>query len=183
MTTATRATVCNPNQRLALALAASACLHALLLAPAGWLVRRAPSSPPPLQATLAEPERARSLATQPEPEPELQPPPTPVAVPRKPTLPARQERPRELKGRALDTALAALAREEFYPRAAIARGLEGRVVLLLTLSDSGAVTGIEVAGSSGHALLDDAALKAATRIAVLPGGRRQVLLPVEFRLE
>lgn len=180
MTTATART---PNQRLAFALAASACVHALLLAPAGWLARRAPPAPPPLQATLVEPERAAALATQPEPEPELQPPSAPVAVPREPTLPARQERPRELKGKALDTALAALAQEEFYPRAAIARGLEGRVVLLLTLSETGAVTGIEVAGSSGHALLDDAALKAATRIAVLPGGRRQVLLPVEFRLE
>jgi protein TonB len=177
----TTATARNPNQRLALALAASACLHALLLAPANWLAPRAPPAPPPLQATLVEPERAQSLAT--EPEPELQPPPTPAAAPREPTLPTKQERPRELKGKGLDTALAALAKEEFYPRAAIARGLEGRVVLLLTLDEAGRVTGIEVASGSGHALLDDAALKAATRIAALPGGRRQVLLPVEFRLE
>lgn len=173
-------TMRTPNGRLALALAASCALHVLLLVPAGWLARRAPP-PEPLLATLIEPERAPALATQ--PEPELEPPPQPAAVPPASTFRKPPERPRELKGRALDTALAALAREEFYPREAIARGLEGRVVLLLTLADSGAVTAVEVASSSGHRLLDEAALKAAGRIAALPGGRRQVLLPVEFRLE
>jgi protein TonB len=88
-----------------------------------------------------------------------------------------------LTGRALNTALAALTREEFYPREAIARGLEGRVVLLLTLDTAGTVTAFEVASSSGHPMLDGAALKAAMRIGSLPGGRLQVLLPVEFRLE
>lgn len=182
MTKAPRVTARNPNQRLALALVASASLHALLLAPAGWLFRQEPLAPLPLQATLVEPAHVQSLATQPKPEPATESPAS-LAVPRRPTFSAREEHPRELKGKTLDTALAALAQEEFYPRAAIARGLEGRVVLLLTLSESGAVTGIEVASSSGHALLDAAALKAAARIAALPGGRRQVLLPVEFRLE
>jgi protein TonB len=83
----------------------------------------------------------------------------------------------------LQSALAALTREEFYPREAIERGLEGRVVLLLTLDEAGRVSRIEVASSSGHALLDDAARKAAARITRLPADRRQVLLPVEFRLE
>ena len=91
--------------------------------------------------------------------------------------------PRELKGRALESAMAALASEEFYPREAIERGWEGRVVLLLTLDPHGRVTGIEVASPSGHALLDQAAVTAAARIPALPAGRRQALLPVEFRLE
>lgn len=91
--------------------------------------------------------------------------------------------PRELKGRALESAMAALASEEFYPREAIERGWEGRVVLLLTLDPNGRVTGIEVASPSGHALLDQAAVTAAARISALPAGRRQALLPVEFRLE
>jgi protein TonB len=56
-------------------------------------------------------------------------------------------------------------------------------VLLLTLSETGRVVGVEVAGSSGHAILDAAAVKAAGRIGVLPSGGRQALLPVEFRLE
>ncbi|MEW6164445.1 MAG: energy transducer TonB [Pseudomonadota bacterium] len=118
---------------------------------------------------------APELATQPEPEP------APPAVERPPA--AGASAPRELRGQALHSALAALAREEFYPRAAIERGLEGRVVLLLTLDAAGRVVGAEVADSSGHPLLDVAARAAATRIGRLPVGRRQALLPVEFRLD
>lgn len=76
-----------------------------------------------------------------------------------------------------------MAQEEFYPREAIARGLEGRVVLLLSLDENGRIWAIEVASSSGHAVLDEAARQAALRHVRLPGGRRQVLLPVDFRLE
>ena len=164
--------------RLALALGMSLVLHAALLIPAAWwLPRNPPVALPPLAVHLPPPELAREIATRPEAlsQPEDAVPPVTTSGP-----PAQ---PRELKGRALDTALAALTREEFYPREAIARGLEGRVILLLSLDAGGRVSGIEVASSSGHALLDDAALRAATRIAQLPGGRRQVLLPVDFRLQ
>lgn len=167
--------------RLALALGASLVLHAALLAPASWwLPRSPPVAVPPLVVRLPPPEMVREIATQ--PEALSQPAQSEEAAPRMPR-PGPSEKPRELKGRALDTAMAALSREEFYPREAIRREIEGRVVLLLTLDAAGRVSGIEVASSSGHALLDDAALRAATRIAHLPGGRRQVLLPVEFRLE
>lgn len=103
------------------------------------------------------------------------------AVPPAPTFYAPQ--PRLLRGRALSAALAALAQEEFYPRAAIEQGLEGRVVLLLSLGEAGRVTGVAVAASSGHLLLDDAAVRAASRIGALPLPAGQALLPVEFRLE
>ena len=167
-----------PGVRLGLALGMSFVLHVALLIPAAWWLPRNPSvAVPPLAVHLPSPEMVREIATQPEalPQPEETVPPAPTSGP-----PAK---PRELKGRVLDTAMAALSREEFYPREAIRHELEGRVVLLLTLDASGRVSGIEVASSSGHALLDDAALRAATRIAHLPGGRRQVLLPVDFRLE
>lgn len=171
--------------RLALALATSICLHVLALLPADRFVARPPPAPPPpLVATLSVPERAAALSTR--PETELQSGPQPdasTAVPAAPTFSPTQRPPRELGGDALDAALAALTREEFYPREAIAHGLEGRVVLLLTLDGAGRVVAIDVASGSGHALLDNAAMKAAGRIAVLPGARRQVLLPVEFRLE
>jgi protein TonB len=170
-----------PGVRLGWALAASLVVHLALLAPVRWF--RPPMPPVPLSVILPEPETATMLATR----LEEAAPPEPVAVPPAPTFErapsARAAPPRELKGRELNTALAALTQELFYPRAAIERGLEGRVVLLLTLDAAGAVTAVEVAGGSGHALLDDAALKAALRIGRLPGGRRQVLLPVEFRLE
>jgi protein TonB len=166
------------TMRFSLALAASLALHLAVLLPVEWWLPRVPvPSLPPLAVMLPPPETAREIATQPE---RLQPPAN--AVPPAPSS-TPPEKPRELKGRVLDTALAALAREEFYPREAIARGLEGRVVLLLTLDATGRVTALEVASSSGHLILDGAALKAAMRIGSLPGGRRQALLPVEFRLE
>lgn len=168
-----------PGVRLGLALAASLVLHAALLFPYGALSRSA-AVPPlpavPLHATLTAP----ALATQSE-EGNVAPAEEHFAVPPEPTF--GKAAPKPLTGRALNTALAALTREEFYPREAIARGLEGRVVLLLTLADAGVVTAVEIASSSGHAILDAAAVVAAGRVGALPGGERQVLLPVEFRLE
>jgi|WetSurMetagenome_2_1015567.scaffolds.fasta_scaffold573400_2 periplasmic protein TonB len=165
------------TMRFGLALAASLALHLAVLLPVEWWLPRVPApSLPPLAVMLPPPEMAREIATQQE---RLQSPAN--AVSPAPTF--QKEVPKALTGRALNTALAALTREEFYPREAIARGLEGRVVLLLTLDTAGTVTALEVASSSGHPMLDGAALKAAMRIGSLPGGRRQVLLPVEFRLE
>lgn len=173
------------DMRLGLALAASLVLHAALLFPYGALLRPVAVPPVPavpLHATLTAP----ALATQPEESVapvEERPVEPPAAVPPGPTFRKAEPKPKPLSGRALNTALAALAREEFYPRAAIERGLEGRVVLLLTLDAAGTVTAVEVASGSGHGILDAAALQAAARIGTLPGGQRQVLLPVEFRLE
>ena len=162
-------------------------LHVLILMPWPGFHRETPPSPerPPLAATLLAPVLATEKALSSASAEQTHRLPSPVTAPPAPTLAAtsRPSPPRELQGRALATALAAVVRETFYPHEAIARGLEGRVVLLLTLEASGTVQTIEVASSSGHALLDAAALKAAARIETLPGGRHQVLLPVEFRLE
>ena len=164
------------TKRFGWALAASLALHFGVLLPVEWWLPRRHAPPSPLTVQLPPADLAAALATQPEM------PAKPVdAVPPPTARPA--ERPRELEGGALAAAMAALTREEFYPREAIERGLQGRVVLLLTLDPEGRVTGVEVASGSGHAVLDAAALRAATRIAFLPGGRRQALLPVEFRLE
>lgn len=170
--------------RLRSALAMSLVLHALALVPWQRFGRTAPPPRPApvLSATLLAP-ALKTFEEQDEPQPVAA-----VEPPRESVAPASTSGisalpPRQLKGQALDRALAALAREEFYPREAIARGLEGRVVLLLTLAENGAVAGIEVASGSGHRLLDDAARQAAQRIGRIPGGRHQVLLPVEFRLE
>lgn len=169
------------TKQLAWALVVSMAAHLAVMLPAQWWLPRKHVSPRPLLPLTVQPplpvNLARELATQPE-----MPDPPQAAVPPAPTLQSA-EKPRELKGRALDTALAALAREELYPREAVERGWEGRVVLLLLLDPGGRVTDIEIASPSGHAVLDHAAIRAATRITALPGGRRQVLLPVEFRLE
>jgi len=173
--------------RFGWALAISLAMHVALLAPVQWWLPRQQAPLPPLAVHLPPPDLVQELVTQPE---MLDTPADAVpivkrhdgVVPRAPSL-SPPEKPRELKGRALDAAMAALAREEFYPREAIRHEIEGRVVLLLTLDAAGRVTAIEVASSSGHAILDDAALRAATRIVRLSGGPRQALLPVEFRLE
>ena len=91
--------------------------------------------------------------------------------------------PRSLQGSSLRRAQAALSAHLFYPPEAIAQGLEGEVILLLVLADGGKLISATVARSSGHALLDQAALDAARRIGALPGNPRQTLFPVRFRLQ
>lgn len=102
--------------------------------------------------------------------------PEPRTLPREPAL------PRRLEGGSLRRAQAALSQHLFYPPDAVARGLEGDVILLLTLAPNGQLTSAEIARSSGHALLDQAALDAARHIGMLPGNPRQILFPVKFRL-
>jgi periplasmic protein TonB len=88
-----------------------------------------------------------------------------------------------LQGHSLRRAQTALSKHLFYPPEAVARGLEGQVILLLTLSESGQLVSATIARSSGHALLDQAALDAARQIRALPGNPRQTLFPVNFRLQ
>jgi len=76
-----------------------------------------------------------------------------------------------------------------YPRAARRAGIEGRVLVRLFVSGSGAVERVEVAESSGSALLDEAACGTLKRWRFRParGGQEAavhaVLVPVIFRLE
>jgi protein TonB len=97
-------------------------------------------------------------------------------------LPRETALPQRLEGGSLRRAQAALSQHLFYPPDAIARGLEGDVILLLTLAPNGQLASAEIARSSGHALLDQAALDAARHIGMLPGNPRQTLFPVKFRL-
>ena len=71
----------------------------------------------------------------------------------------------------------------FYPPEAVARGIEGEVRLLLTLDPGGRLLDAQIAASSGHKMLDDAAIRAAFAMGSLPqAGEREVILPVVFRL-
>lgn len=181
--------------RFGLSILASLLLHVAVFWPlSASLKNRAPVSVTMLEAVLLEPPVAAEV---PEPEPEpvssatepppqeaprpVEPPaPPPVAVPPAPTFTPKSP---ELPGKAMSSAMAEKIRQEYYPREAIARGLEGDVVVLLTLSSSGTVIVASVATSSGHAILDDAAMAAVWRISSLPTGQRQLLLPVQFRLD
>lgn len=71
-----------------------------------------------------------------------------------------------------------------YPLEAIQRGLEGVVILEVTIDQAGAVASAYVVDTSGHRILDDAALDAVFSFVELPewAGRSE-LFPVIFRLE
>ncbi len=56
----------------------------------------------------------------------------------------------------------------FYPAEAIARGLEGEVLVLLILDEAGHAVAARVEQGSGHPLLDNAALRAARALRSLP---------------
>jgi protein TonB len=77
-----------------------------------------------------------------------------------------------------------LAEHVFYPAEAIAAGIEGKSRVLLTLDERGRVVDVQLAASSGHAILDQAAIRAAYAMGSLPGqNQREIILPVEFRLQ
>lgn len=154
------------------ALLLSFALHAALIVTPTWLTaQQRPTPPTNIEARLivsaAPAPMAETVSTEAE---------STVASP------PHTATPRTLQGRGLSRAQAALSQHLFYPPQAIALGLEGEVVLLLTLTDNGRLVSAAVARSSGHALLDQAALDAAQRIGALPGNPRQTLFPVSFRL-
>lgn len=75
-----------------------------------------------------------------------------------------------------------------YPPAAQKRGLEGKVVLKVHVLASGQPDSVSVARSSGHQILDDAALKAVLQWAFAPARRGQtaidgwVQVPLSFKI-
>jgi periplasmic protein TonB len=88
-----------------------------------------------------------------------------------------------LSGEAARKAAEQVARELLYPAEAIARGQEGEALVLLFLDEAGNAIAARVESSSGHALLDAAAVRAARTLRSLPGSApREALLPVRFRL-
>ena len=75
-----------------------------------------------------------------------------------------------------------LAAQVFYPAEAVKQGLEGEVRLLLLMDGKGKLLDVRVASSSGHALLDKAALDAARAAGTFAGAGSELILPVIFRL-
>lgn len=75
-----------------------------------------------------------------------------------------------------------------YPMLARRQGWEGDVTLALRVEIDGRLTGIHVIGSSGHRVLDDAAVDCLVRAraVTLPGGALggslDMVLPVQYRL-
>jgi protein TonB len=136
---------------------------------------------PPTPATIPTPRTAPVPASMAAPvgesAPQPAPAPNPVAAPAPPpSEPDLQPSPSE-------------APRPAYPLAARKRGVQGVVTLLVTVADNGAPVEIALKSSSGHAILDDAALDAVRRWRFHParhGGRAVAAileLPVRFTLE
>ena len=73
-----------------------------------------------------------------------------------------------------------------YPAVAKRRHWEGTTVVQLRFTAEGKVEDISVVDTSGHDILDEAAVKMirhATPLPVPPQGLRVVLIPVNFHLE
>lgn len=84
----------------------------------------------------------------------------------------------------------ALARYFTYPPLARRQGWQGEVVLELTLEADGRMRNLQVARSSGYAVLDDAALSSLRRVERLPdariwmaGASLDVRLPIVYQLQ
>jgi len=167
------------------ALVISIALHALVLAAPAW--RAKSQSQAPLTVSLREP-----LAV---PEPQNRAPETPKLIlpEKKPRQSAARPAPepvarqtatlQRLSGQAARIAGEQMARELLYPVEAIELGLQGEALVLLFLDESGNAVAARLEESSGHALLDAAAVRAARTLRALPSSApREALLPVRFRL-
>src|SRR4051794_39591270 len=79
-----------------------------------------------------------------------------------------------------DTALRAPRPE--YPAAARARGVEGRGFFIMHIRPDGTVWRVEIKKSTGHRMLDDAAVKAFMQWRFHPGKHNAVGTPVNFTM-
>ncbi len=171
--------------RLIPALALSLALHASLLLPDA---PGAPPARPVLEASLRLPARQlpardeallkNTLTTNRERPAVRTPPPAP------PLAQAQQARAKKVPRREVEAAQRKLSQHLYYPPEAVARGIEGEVRLILTLTDDGRIAEVSLAASSGHAILDQAALRAAYAMGKVTWAHsREIVLPVIFRLD
>ena len=185
----------NTRPFLGPALVLSLALHAAAIAvgmqasaPREWSLRssqaelivRLPDASPPPRLILPEvlQRNANAVATLSTVRPRRETPGR-VTVPAAPL----SDSPQRLSGEAALRAAEQLQRELPYPPEAIERGLQGEALVLLFLDQAGNVAAARLESSSGHALLDDAAVRAARSLRALPGSApREALLPVRFRL-
>lgn len=111
------------------------------------------------------------------PAPEVAPTPAPTAASPKTPTPERAAQP-ALRTVSVPPVL------RYYPESLRRRGVEGKVVVRVTVGARGFVVDAQVASSSGHSALDRAALRIVrdTRFAA-PGMTRVGRLPIRFRLQ
>ena len=84
---------------------------------------------------------------------------------------------------------AAFQRERMYPRAAKRAGLEGKVVVEVVIDAAGDIVGTRILKSSGHSILDAAAVESIKDVSELPAPpkvlgwkSRSMRIPFIYRL-
>jgi protein TonB len=167
------------------AIALSLLLHAAVL---WWNVvafdfRPAPT--PRLQASLQPPIRPAPARDDPLLKDTLSTgDPSPAAATPPPRPAATTATSRAVARRQVEAAQRKLSQHLYYPPEAVSGGIEGEVRLLLRLADDGSIVDVQVAAGSGHAILDQAAVKAAYAMGRANWAQsRELILPVIFRLQ
>ncbi len=147
----------------------------ILTADLSVLLREEPKpAPPPEPAPQVLPEPPPANATPPKPRADLRA--------KKKAVKKREAKKKEVKKQEVKAPKPVPVRLP-YPLEAVARGLEGDVMVRVLLDDTGNVIASQVFASSGHAILDNAALQAVRALRGLPDNLpRETLLPVRFRL-
>ncbi|MCL2830225.1 MAG: TonB family protein [Betaproteobacteria bacterium] len=180
---------------LYLALVLSLLLHAaILVAPS--LLLPAMKKTPPLQVVLRPPPvetPAAQIPVPPEPllkntlDEERQEESVPKPPPDRPAVQPTPQELRQQRKKAEQQLRRKLHAMDFYPAEAIERNLEGDVVLILNFDAAGQLSGIMLATSSGHKILDSAAQRAvrasAANFADPVLAKREMLFTVYFRLQ
>lgn len=182
---------------LFIAFVLSLAFHLVCYTLADWAGMRtlpAPKPRPMIEAVLIVPQ----MTPVQELVPAEVPPATPASLPPPPAAPPRPPRPADDPVAARhppETAIAVKppapaavpATEDkitkFYPLEAVQRGLEGTVMVSVMIDPAGNVTAARLERGSGHAILDEAAVRAARTLKNLPVEHHgEATLPVRFRL-
>lgn len=172
--------------RLIISFALSLALHCGLLLPASFMRHFAAPPRAPLHASLRLPPPAPvpieedALIKNTLDATEAPPPSAQAPLPAPPSPAARSAVAAE---KVVRKAQKQLSRHLYYPPKAIAQGLEGDVHLILRLNSDGTIETVNLAASSGHPLLDNAAIRAAHAMGRISAGSRELILPVHFRLQ
>lgn len=172
------------DYRLLLAFILSITLHALPLLPIKSNPKAKRNVLPPLAVRL-------KLPPLPSPAPILPPPPENTPEPPKttPAPPPKKESGKSASAPRWESAVRQQINKlktegKYYSREAYDQHLEGEVVVLMVLDESGNVTAARIEESSGQAILDRDALNAVKSLRYLPADApREVQLPLRFRLK
>lgn len=173
------------NFRLGAALIVSLLFHLLPFISQLATSRSPPMPPSPSLAITAElrppPLPAAPPLMLPEAPTEIAPKPKPLRAEPKPT--ATAGKPRRWEDEVSKQFRKQAEQGLYYPAEAIIQGLQGEVIVLLIIGENGQVGAARIEQSSGHRLLDDAALRAVRALRSLPADApREALLPVRFSL-